>query len=1668
MISQKRNSRVQSDANSYTSGRSSQLSSLLTGGEFASLEAGPSRSINDFNFGGIESSSSFNSGRSHNSISSISKVGTSGIAIHNVDSLSNAEIVENFELFVHSIAPGDAEASRLRALPIDNKRALLHSSALKQKQAVKRHGRTEKSITSSPRAPVGHADDPPQAYIRKFLSGNILHTDVSHLSVSLRTMPLEWLKEFIELRGPSVLANVLHTINHRTVKREGDATLEAEVVKCMRHVVNYPSGASDVSSQPTIVASIAASIMSPQLQTRRQAVEILLFLISWDKPRGHSIVLRSFDALQAHYEENSRFDPWLKSFEATIDGRGRMGSLVGASDELKNAISADSMLVDYAVVNLLLVNQLVGLPEDSAVRHFLRTQLETSGLKRITDKLRNLQHLRVDDIIDEYEELAEEDYDLMIQSQNNEVLGGLSTTEDVFRAILSSVEGSRGRDFFHAALQHLLLLPAETETRTRYLQLVDSIISSIVMDGKGGVTTDFSSLANVSVGKVVSRFTDQDRMQKLENQLENERMHHVKTRRQKDALEQELALYNATNLPVSSASDTALVSTLQRKLTEAEESLRISREAMHKVQENSDEMEDKLREKITELEALIRELFDMLKQTKGFHDLITVDETTMGDGKKSQQREFITELEKKLARHKTAKKLEGTRILNALDADDENDGTEDVEVLETKPGRRTAKGKKLTNKKIRAPQELSRDISKLNVADRDSASSVATYDSNTKSDSHASQFMDAEDEEVQEHHEKLINEGVSLLVPSQLGNGGDRRPSPRTLRFQNMPKDLDRNIHQRKALTRLTPGLKPEKSSKRISSDSALITNKDAGAASPEVNILNKSHLNDEVVPKSAESPITRAEPLKTSNDPNQRQSNKLLNTKPAFLDEIRSRGRRSPSGILLDKEGRPMAESNISTVQEEAGSEDDHSEITLAHASGFTTQSDDTQVTSTASGIESKSENTQNPFVASIQNQTKNLRKLAPGEKDMDNNLPPSDKNAEISSAAPMPVPPPPPPPPPSPPMAFTGPAPLSQGAPIPPPPPPPPAPPLPVAPSTTSKPNAPPAPPPPPPPPGTTAPNASLANILKSGNLREAIPATNTGLPPPPPPPPSSSRPASVLFNAQKRKELPDGASQKMKQLQWDKINQLHLDKTVWGLTNEAPETEWFNQLKRDGVWIELEEDFKSKQMVLNLMNRKKDKDLISVLDVSSQKRIEIVMQRVKQYSPEQIAAKILSFDEDFCTQTFLSELKPVLPTPEQAGKLAPYRDAGPEVLITLHPADRLMVQLIKIERMGPRIEGMLYKSVFEEVYSILSESVEVVHEASENLMAAPKFIEMLKLVLLIGNYMNAQGVKGGAFGFKITSLNKMVDTKSTNGTTLVHFLERTVAKHFTEMEGFIDELSKPADAYRVNLTDVRKGLGDLREGLKHLISELEANFSEPEKINPKDGYPERMWKFSAVAKEKLDGMVDRLALADSSYQNTARFYGELEKLPSTSEFFGVFKQFLSSYKKCKNENQSYAEEKASIEKRRQAKEARAKERAAIQAAYSDPAGESIMDTLLEKLKQGESAPRRRARRGNRKSSLPPIPQGQSSVSHAGNEAAMAADMLASLQNNGFLPSLTEAPKEKLQESDERMDDSSNDTKDISETSTTIDSDSDKEKKGVRFNDNEIENRSSNSESA
>jgi len=96
-----------------------------------------------------------------------------------------------------------------------------------------------------------------------------------------------------------------------------------------------------------------------------------------------------------------------------------------------------------------------------------------------------------------------------------------------------------------------------------------------------------------------------------------------------------------------------------------------------------------------------------------------------------------------------------------------------------------------------------------------------------------------------------------------------------------------------------------------------------------------------------------------------------------------------------------------------------------------------------------------------------------------------------------------------------------------------------------------------------------------------------------------------------------------------------------------------------------------------------RQRQAELKSVLDPQTKKRVgtsfighrenfnyiaytpaEILIQRVKKLEPEEIAHRIQQFDQETCTEVFLSELKGVLPTPEQVQPLV--QSYSPLILI------------------------------------------------------------------------------------------------------------------------------------------------------------------------------------------------------------------------------------------------------------------------------------------------------------------------------------------------------------------------------------------------------------------
>lgn len=95
---------------------------------------------------------------------------------------------------------------------------------------------------------------------------------------------------------------------------------------------------------------MAASLNTPNLQTRRYILEILIFVVYWKDSSAHNLVAAALQTLSDdNHEHGGCYAFWFKSFEQSLIGRGKMGTFVGASEEVKQHGGPDPSLNEYMV-----------------------------------------------------------------------------------------------------------------------------------------------------------------------------------------------------------------------------------------------------------------------------------------------------------------------------------------------------------------------------------------------------------------------------------------------------------------------------------------------------------------------------------------------------------------------------------------------------------------------------------------------------------------------------------------------------------------------------------------------------------------------------------------------------------------------------------------------------------------------------------------------------------------------------------------------------------------------------------------------------------------------------------------------------------------------------------------------------------------------------------------------------------------------------------------------------------------------------------------------------------------------------------------------------------------------------------------------------------------------
>ncbi|KAG7457379.1 disheveled-associated activator of morphogenesis 1-like isoform X1, partial [Solea senegalensis] len=288
-----------------------------------------------------------------------------------------------------------------------------------------------------------------------------------------------------------------------------------------------------------------------------------------------------------------------------------------------------------------------------------------------------------------------------------------------------------------------------------------------------------------------------------------------------------------------------------------------------------------------------------------------------------------------------------------------------------------------------------------------------------------------------------------------------------------------------------------------------------------------------------------------------------------------------------------------------------------------------------------------------------------------------------------------------------------------------------------------------------------------------------------------------------------------------------------------------------------------------------------------------------------------------------------------------------------------DRFLYEMSRINHYQQRLQSLYIKKKFAERIAEIKPKVEALTKACKEILHSRNLKQLLEVVLAFGNYMN-KGQRGNAYGFKMSSLNKIADTKSSidKNITLLHYMITILEKKYPKVLMFQNDLQSISEAAKVNMTELEKDIGTLRSGLKSVESELEYQKKRPQELG--DKFVSVVSQFITVASFSFSDVEDSLTEAKELFLRAVKHFGEDASKMQPDEFFGIFDQFLQSFAEAQQENENMRKRKEEEERRAkleaQLKEQRERERKARKAKANGEDDGGEFDDLVSALRSGE----------------------------------------------------------------------------------------------------------------
>uniref|UniRef100_A0A671NAQ0 Diaphanous related formin 2 n=1 Tax=Sinocyclocheilus anshuiensis TaxID=1608454 RepID=A0A671NAQ0_9TELE len=338
------------------------------------------------------------------------------------------------------------------------------------------------------------------------------------------------------------------------------------------------------------------------------------------------------------------------------------------------------------------------------------------------------------------------------------------------------------------------------------------------------------------------------------------------------------------------------------------------------------------------------------------------------------------------------------------------------------------------------------------------------------------------------------------------------------------------------------------------------------------------------------------------------------------------------------------------------------------------------------------------------------------------------------------------------------------------------------------------------------------------------------------------------------------------------------------------------------------------------------------------------------------EEIRDIVLQVDEERLSEALIQNLIKNLPEQKELSNLAELKNEYEE----LCESEQFGIVMSSVKMLRPRLNGILFKLTFEEQVNNIRPDIMNVTFACEEVKKSEGFSMILELVLLVGNYMNSGSRNAQTFGFNISFLCKLRDTKSTDqNTTLLHFLAKKCEEKYPEILKFPDELEHVECASKVSAQILKASLDTMERHIQRLENDIQ-NFPKTDDKQDKFHSREQYEKLSTMHKnmQKL-------------YESLGSYFAFDPHTVSIEDFFGDLANFRNLFMDAMRANRKKREMEEKIKRAKLAKEKAEREKLERQQKKKqlidmnkegDEMG--VMDNLMEALQSGAAFRDRRKR--------------------------------------------------------------------------------------------------------